>query len=66
MDGIAVKEEAVSQRVNGNNGFLKMSNYPVLGSRVTLATSLLPRQQRRGCLPRPTRAKVSRTASSSS
>jgi hypothetical protein len=39
-DGIAVKEDAVARQVNANGGFLKMSNYPVLGSRVTLANFL--------------------------
>ena len=39
-DGIAVKEDAVAQQVNANGGFLRMSNYPVLGSRVTLANFL--------------------------
>ena len=39
-DGIAVKEDAVARQVNANGGFLKMSNYPTLGSRVTLANFL--------------------------
>ena len=39
-DGIAVKEEAVARQVNANGGFVKMSNYPALGSRVTLANFL--------------------------
>ena len=39
-DGIAVKEEAVARQVSANGGVLKMSNYPVLGSRVTLANFL--------------------------
>lgn len=39
-DGIAVKEEAVARQVNANGGFLKMSNYPELGSRITLANFL--------------------------
>lgn len=39
-DGIALKEEAVARQVNSNGGFLKMSNYPPLGSRVTLANFL--------------------------
>ena len=39
-DGIAVKEDAVARQVNANGGFLKMSNYPSLGSRVTLANFL--------------------------
>ncbi|HET6176381.1 MAG TPA: hypothetical protein VFE61_05575, partial [Candidatus Sulfotelmatobacter sp.] len=39
-DGIAVKEDAVARQVNANGGFLKMSKYPVLGSRVTLANFL--------------------------
>jgi hypothetical protein len=39
-DGIAVKESAVARQVNANGGFLKMSNYPPLGSRVTLANFL--------------------------
>src|ERR1700746_26929 len=39
-DGIAVKEDAVARQVNANGGFLKMSSYPALGSRVTLANFL--------------------------
>jgi hypothetical protein len=39
-DGTAVKEEAVARQVNMNGGFLKMENYPPLGSRVTLANFL--------------------------
>jgi hypothetical protein len=39
-DGIAVKEDAVARQVNANGGFLKMSNYPALGSRVTLVNFL--------------------------
>jgi hypothetical protein len=39
-DGIAIKEDAIARQVNANGGFLKMSNYPPLGSRVTLANFL--------------------------
>jgi hypothetical protein len=39
-DCIGVKEDAVARQVNANGGFLKMSNYPALGSRVTLANFL--------------------------
>lgn len=39
-DGIAVKEDAVARQVNANGGFLEMSAYPELGSRVTLANFL--------------------------
>jgi len=39
-DGIAVKEDAVAKQVNANGGFLEMSVYPELGSRVTLANFL--------------------------
>jgi hypothetical protein len=39
-DGMAIKEDAVARQVNANGGFLKMSNYPALGSRVTLANFL--------------------------
>lgn len=39
-EGSAVKEEAVARQVNANGGFLKMANYPPLGSRVTLANFL--------------------------
>jgi hypothetical protein len=39
-DGIAVKEDAVARQVNANGGFLNMSVYPELGSRVTLANFL--------------------------
>ena len=36
-NGIAVKEDALARQVNANGGFLKMAQYPALGSRVTLA-----------------------------
>jgi hypothetical protein len=36
QDGMAVKQDAVARQVNANGGFLKMSVYPELGSRVTL------------------------------
>ncbi len=36
-EGISIKEDAVARQVNANGGFLKMENYPALGSRVTLA-----------------------------
>jgi hypothetical protein len=39
-DCIGVKEDAVARQVNANGGFLKMSNYPALRSRVTLANFL--------------------------
>src|SRR5580704_7848732 len=39
-NGIAVKEDAVARQVNANGGFLDMSVYPDLGSRVTLANFL--------------------------
>lgn len=39
-DGTAVKEDAIARQVNANGGFLKMDNYPTLGSRVTLANFL--------------------------
>src|SRR3984957_8249963 len=39
-DGISVKEDAVARQVNANGGFVKMSSYPELGSRVTLANFL--------------------------
>jgi hypothetical protein len=39
-DGVSVKEDAVARQVNANGGFVKMSNYPGLGSRVTLANFL--------------------------
>lgn len=39
-DGIAVKEDAIARQVNANGGFLKMTFYPPLGSRVTLANFL--------------------------
>ncbi len=39
-DGISVKEDAVARQVNANGGFVKMTTYPVLGSRVTLANFL--------------------------
>jgi hypothetical protein len=39
-DGIAIKEDGVARQVNANGAFLKMSTYPELGSRVTLANFL--------------------------
>jgi hypothetical protein len=39
-DGISVKEDTVARQVNANGGFVKMSSYPELGSRVTLANFL--------------------------
>jgi hypothetical protein len=39
-DGIAIKEDGVARQVNANGAFLKMSTYPDLGSRVTLANFL--------------------------
>src|SRR5215470_6716880 len=38
--GIAAKEDAVARQVNDKGGFLKMSNYPPVGARVTLANFL--------------------------
>jgi hypothetical protein len=38
--GTALKEDAVARLVNDKGGFLKMSNYPAVGSRVTLANFL--------------------------
>jgi len=35
-DGMAVKQDAVAHQINANGGFLKMSVYPELGSRVML------------------------------
>lgn len=39
-DGAAIKADAVARQVNANGGFLRMSPYPDLGSRVTLANFL--------------------------
>ena len=39
-NGTAVKQDAVARQVNAHGGFLKMSAYPELGSRVTLANFL--------------------------
>jgi len=39
-DGMALKEDAVARQVNEKGGFLKMSNYPMVGARVTLANFL--------------------------
>jgi hypothetical protein len=39
-NGIALKEDAVARQVNDKGGFLKMSKYPTLGTRVTLANFL--------------------------
>ena len=36
-EGGVIKQDAVARQVNANGGFLKMSVYPELGSRVTLA-----------------------------
>src|SRR5215469_12496831 len=38
--GIAAKEDAVARKVNDRGGFLKMSSYPPVGARVTLANFL--------------------------
>jgi len=38
--GIAAKEDAVARQVNDKGGFLKMSHYPAVGTRVTLANFL--------------------------
>jgi len=39
-DGLALKEEATARQVNENGAFLKMSQYPEVGTRVTLANFL--------------------------
>jgi hypothetical protein len=39
-DGMALKEDAVARQVNEKGGFLKMSTYPMVGARVTLANFL--------------------------
>lgn len=39
-NGIGSKEDAVARQVNANGGFLKMSGYPAVGTRVTLANFL--------------------------
>jgi len=39
-NGLALKEEATARQVNENGAFLKMSKYPEVGSRVTLANFL--------------------------
>jgi hypothetical protein len=39
-DGVSHKEDASARQVNGNGGFVKMENYPVSGSRVTLVNFL--------------------------
>ena len=39
-DGMAVKEQAVAKQVNANGGLLEMSNYPEVGSRITLTNFL--------------------------
>jgi len=38
--GIAAKEDAVARQVNDKGGFLKMAQYPTVGTRVTLANFL--------------------------
>ena len=64
-DGISVKEEAVARQVNANGGFVKMSNYPDLGSRVTLANFLSAQTAEARVLAAPNRARELRTVSSS-
>ena len=39
-NGMALKEDAVARQVNDKGGFLKMSSYPAVGTRVTLANFL--------------------------
>jgi hypothetical protein len=39
-NGMALKEDAVARQVNDKGGFLKMSKYPAVGTRVTLANFL--------------------------
>src|SRR5271169_3546413 len=39
-DGMAIKEQAVAKQVNANGGLLEMSNYPEVGSRITLTNFL--------------------------
>jgi hypothetical protein len=39
-NGIGSKEDAIARQVNANGGFLKMSGYPAVGTRVTLANFL--------------------------
>ena len=39
-NGLALKEEATARQVNENGAFLKMSTYPEVGTRVTLANFL--------------------------
>ena len=42
-NGMALKEDAVARQVNDKGGFLKMSRYPGVGARVTLANFLSAR-----------------------
>lgn len=39
-DGIAIQEKAIAKNVNANGGLLEMSNYPEVGSRITLTNFL--------------------------
>jgi len=39
-EGTAMKEQAIARQVNVNGGQLEMSNYPDVGSRITLTNSL--------------------------
>jgi hypothetical protein len=39
-DGVLVKEEAVARQVNARGGLLEMTNYPEIGTRVTLTNFL--------------------------
>jgi hypothetical protein len=39
-NGLALKEQAIAKQVNANGGLLEMSNYPAMGSRITLTNFL--------------------------
>src|SRR5215475_9638231 len=51
--GIAAKEDAVARQVNDKGGFLKMANYPAVGTRVTLANFLSAQTAEAGVMAAP-------------
>jgi hypothetical protein len=39
-DGVPMRQQAIAKQVNGNGGYLEMSSYPDVGSRITLTNFL--------------------------
>jgi hypothetical protein len=62
-NGMALKEDAVARQVNEKGGFLKMSNYPMVGARVTLANFLSAQTAEARVLAAPIRAREWRVES---